>query len=324
MNNHVIANRLIAAAIRAISDKFRIFVLLLLLVSANQWVFAAGHGDVIILNSDLSVLKYRLAQSTFESSYPGKTVSFDLGDGNFSMTAEFEKSLRDTKSDIIYAIGSKAYNVAQNIFANRKIIFSSIINWQRFEVTPSSYGIANELPAGMQLTIYRYFFPQIKKIGIIYSELYNKEWLESAVEAGRELNIDIIGETISKTDGLLPALNKILPQVDALWLISEPLALSSPKSVSEILELSNAFKKPVFAYREVFADLGATLAISADIPTMARQAAEIAIKLATGSAIENRVLHPAGSQIILNKQKIGAYGIELNAEAMDSVNRIIE
>ena len=34
-----------------------------------------------------------------------------------------------------------------------------------------------ELPPGMQLMMSRYFFPNVSKIGVLYSEKYNKEWL---------------------------------------------------------------------------------------------------------------------------------------------------
>jgi hypothetical protein len=39
--------------------------------------------------------------------------------------------------------------------------------------------------------------------------------------------------------------------------------------------------------------------------------------------IEEKVQHPAGSHIILNMKKVEEYGLNLNIEALDSVNEIV-
>ena len=88
--------------------------------------------------------------------------------------------LYDEYPDLIYCIGTKAYLIAQKFVSERNIVFSSIINWQRLPVTEKTYGVSNELHPGMQMTMYRYVFPAVKRIGVLYSKSFNREWLRDA------------------------------------------------------------------------------------------------------------------------------------------------
>lgn len=128
-------------------------------------------------------------------------------------------------------------------------------------MTRYTYGISNELPPGMQLTLYRYFFPDISRIGILYNQKYNKEWLETAIQATGQIGIEIVGKTVDQPKEVESALKELLPMVDALWLISDPIAISNEEAVRAIFKQTDTMKTPVFAYSEVFANYGAVMMI---------------------------------------------------------------
>lgn len=284
---------------------------------------AEKSSNILILNSNMATDKYALAQREFKSHAPGKKQEIDLG-GNKGIVKEIKGTIRKIKPDIIYCIGSKAYLLAHKVAKNKNIIFSSAINWRRLPMGRNTYGISSELPSGMQLMMYRYFFQDIKKIGVIYSKKFNKEWLKGAVKDGRDVGIEIIGKSIKKPADLDSALRELLPKVDVLWLTSDPIVLSTRESVSEIFKQTDSMNKPVFAYSEIFASFGAVLVISADVATVGMQAAGLADDLLADNKILERVSNPAGSHITLNMKKVKKYGINLNVEALDSVNRIIK
>lgn len=285
--------------------------------------FSNKNGKILILNSDMAVEQYVLAQSKFKSLSASKIIDeIDLGSKSID-EAGIKSTIFEKNPDIIYCIGTKAYMLAHKLSKNKKIIFSSAINWRRLPMGKNTYGISYELLSGMQLMMYRYFFPELKKIGVIYSK-YNKEWLKGAVKDGRNTGIDIIGKQVKKPADIARALKELLPGVDALWLTSDPVVISSEELVAEIFKQTRSLKKPVFAYSEIFARLGALLIISADVPTMGMQAAGLADDLLAGHEIPERVVNPAGSHITLNMKKVKEYGVDLNKEAMDSVNRIIQ
>jgi putative ABC transport system substrate-binding protein len=176
----------------------------------------------------------------------------------------------------------------------------------------------------MQLMMYRYLFPEIKKIGVLYNEQYNQEWLTAAIQAAHDMGMDLVGEQVSEDQNLSTAIEKLLTEVDALWLIADPLVMADRASVIEIFQQAEIRKKPVFTYNELFIDFGAILVISADIPTIGRQASAWVEELRNDETITERVSNPIGSYIILNMKKIKEYQIRLNKEALGSVNQIIE
>jgi putative ABC transport system substrate-binding protein len=305
----------------------RLLFLALFLVISPTNALADGKPKVLVLNSDSKVQKYTFTNNTFKSKLKSKLnykiAEIDMS-GNNVNESSIKKTISNFKPDVIYCIGARAYLTAHKLAKNRAIVFSSALNWKRLPISKNTYGVANELPTGMQLMIYRYFFPTINKIGVVYSKSFNKEWLKSAKKAANEIGVKIIGEPVGKPEEVGAALSRLLPKVDALWITPDPVVLSSTQAILQIFSQSNTLRKPVFAYNEVYARFGAVLVISADLATIGRQAAELTTKVVEHKKILSKIQDPAGSYITLNIIKVEKYGLDINLEAMDSVNRLIQ
>jgi len=191
-------------------------------------------------------------------------------------------------------------------------------------MTKKTYGVSNELHTGMQITLFRYIFPGVKKIGVLYNERYNSQWFNKTKEEAKEMGVEIMGRAVSKNEQTVSALKELLPEIDALWLISDPVIMSDKKIVMEVFKECDAKKVPVFSYHDVFVDYGAILMVSVDNPTIGRQAAGIAMEVLSVGKMEEKVQSPAGSQIILNLKKVKEYSLHYNEEALGAVNQIIE
>ncbi len=302
---------------------FGTLILVLLALFFSSTLIAREHDNILILNSDVSINKYSLANSEFKSKVSNLIGEIDLG-SKWLNKKNIENKILEIDPDIIYCIGSKAYQTAYKVGKDKNLIFSLIINWYRLPVGKNTYGISNELPQGMQLMMYRYFFPDINKIGVLYSKDYNEEWFDIAVESAEEMDVYIIGRSVNKPGEIKSALKKLLPKVDALWLIPDPIVIDNIDSAKMIFDISEAAGKPILAYDKAFANLGASFVMFADISTIGKQAAIIVNDIQTGQEISNSIQDPAGSYIILNMKKVREYGTKLNIEALDSVNEIIE
>lgn len=284
---------------------------------------AAVKAKVLIINSNVSVENYSNVQSKFTSSLAEKII-YEIDQKGGQIEESTVKNIISGKDpDIIFCIGSRAFKSAHKFSKNKKIVFSSVINWQRLPIGKITYGVSYELPTGMQVMMYRYFFPKIQKVGVLYSKKFSKGWIKSAVKEGKNVGIDVIGKALKGPEDLDAALKDLLPKVDALWLTSDPIVLANKESVMKIIKQCNDLKKPVLAYNDSFVEYGAAMSISADISIMGWQAAQIVDDLIAGTKPDKRVLNPGGTYITLNPKKIEEYGIDFNEEAMDSVNRII-
>ncbi len=276
---------------------------------------------VVILNSDNSIEKYSRNQAAFCEALAAPTLDIDLGDRSLD-ERKVQEILARENPDIVYCIGSRALQLARTMVSGKKLVFSSVINWRRLGLDKGAFGVSNEMPPGAQLTLFRMFFPDIRKIGVLYSEAYNREWFASAARAASEVGVRLVGKTVQKDPQ--KALETIIGEVDAIWLIADPVILSEQQAVIRLFELAASRKKAVITYDEVFADLGPALIISVDAPTIGRQAAGLARRLVSRERVEERIQNPAGSSVTLNLKKVAEFGLHLNMEALDSVDRIIQ
>ncbi len=175
----------------------------------------------------------------------------------------------------------------------------------------------------MQSTYFRYFFPDLQRIGILYSRAHNQEWAQEAIAAGREVGLQMIAVEIERPRDASRALADLLPRIDALWLIPDPVVLSTAQSAQELFDRARAAKKPILTYHAAFVDLGACFVISPDTPTIGRQAALLVKDLAQAKTLPKEFQNPAGSEIVLNLRQAREHGVRVNEDALANVNRII-
>ncbi|MBF0101174.1 MAG: hypothetical protein HQK77_09730 [Desulfobacterales bacterium] len=304
----------------------KLYLLLLLFFIVNSHstaVHAETKKKILVINSDSAVETYRVVQDVFIQAINQPVIQIDLHDQSLKMS-DIEEKLYDIYPDISYCIGTKAYMISHQYIREKSIVFSSIINYLRLPMTANRYGISNEIHPEIQITLFHYIFPTIQKIGLLYSKEYTLQWYEKTVTEAQLLGIKIIGEVISSNDMINRSLNKLIPEIDAYWLISDPVIISQKEDILSILKRCDTEKKPVFSYHDIFIKYGATLIISVDHPTIGRQVAGISEKLLKGQSLEENIQWPAGSDIKKKKKKVKEYGLNINKEALGSVNKIIE
>jgi putative ABC transport system substrate-binding protein len=299
----------------------------LLILLSFLWVNTglAQSSKILIVNSDNAVYRYEKIASEFkkvlqQNGY--QWAEFNL-DTHADAEAELKQLIQQENPGLIYCIGTKAYLLAQNYAANRKLLFSAAINWRRLNIGEKTYGVANELSTAQEISLLRYFFPAVKTIGLFYNDKFSREYVETIKKDALALGINIINQSINDAQDMNDALNELLPKIDMFWIIPDPVVLSSKESVQQILQSARQQKKPVYAYSDVFIEQGAVLAISADIATIGRQSANLALMMDKDKVPAGTVQNPAGSTVTLNKCAVDALQLKFNQDALDSVNKIV-
>ncbi len=286
------------------------------------WLVAALHARaqqqrVWVLNSDRAVERYRVTHDAFKEAWGEATVDIDLG--RLRLDAfEVTRRTAATPAAAVYCIGSKAYIVATQLLPDRRIILSSAINWQRLPLVPDRAIVATEMGITAQLTLFRHFFPDVRRIGLICSRAYNSEWATAAQIATAKMNIRLEIRLVDQQAQAVAALEEVLPSVDAIWLVADPVVLADSDAARRLLSRAESAGVPVFTFSMALLEMGATLAIAPDDATIGRQAAEL-----LRGAAPHEILEPAGTSIGLNLRAINALGIRFNEKALDSVDRLI-
>jgi putative tryptophan/tyrosine transport system substrate-binding protein len=282
------------------------------------------HPIVMVLNSNPSIEKYRTVHNEFKDALGFPVIDVDISTEWMTKT-RLQNKILDESPDVIFCIGSQAYLMANEIDPEGNIIFSMAINWKRFDLGKNSKGISMELNPQLELFVFKYLFPDIKTIGMIYSEKFNREWVDLAVNSAKSMDINLEVVSIDEVTQPLDSLKRISDSIDAFWVIHDPLVLANKATVVDLFSFLNERKIPSFVYNKAFAGLGAALVISPDLPTIGRQGAQYVESLVLGSkATDESVQIPAGSHLSVNLKVVSDFALNFNEDGLHMVNEIID
>lgn len=282
--------------------------LVFLIILSLSTLFAQ---KVLVINSNSNINKYFEAQKAFSENFEQEFKTIDISNMSIKDIKEY---LYDEYPDMVYTIGSKAYQYANRFIPEKKIFFSSIVNYRRFKMDENRYGVSNEVHSGMKITLIKTMFPKIKRVGILYSS-YTKDIFREYKQIGKQIGIDIVGQNISDK-------YSFESDIDGYILISDPLLIKDENRLKTLFNKAKENKTPIFAYHELFINYGAILSISVDNPTVGRQ---IASMIKQKSSIKSeKIQKPMGTKLVLNKKVLDQYGIEYNNSILSIINKVVE
>jgi len=294
----------------------------------NTAVPAVSH--ILVVNTNNDIERYRVAATEFVKTVSAgseigvKVDTINLGGDNHPVDT-LQDLFNANQYSGVYCIGAKALGSVDYINPDMPVVFSSVLNWRRFIDQARYYGVASEVAPAAQLTWFKYFFPEIKTIGVLYSQ-DNKKLVQDAAVSAANLSLMLVTEALDSSSKVVSRVQTLLTKVDALWLVSDPLVLATMDSARSVFKLADKQGIPVFAYDTLFVDMGAVLSITTDLPTTGRQAALMMQNALRGNSRQDNdtsVQFPAGSSITLNLDKVRQYNLLLNEDALDSVSQIV-
>jgi putative ABC transport system substrate-binding protein len=277
---------------------------------------------VLVINSNDKIEKYNESYLAFKEDYEGVFNTIVVSNMKSRDIKEF---LYDEYPDVIYTIGSKAYQYANFYIPEKIIFFSSIVNWKRLpsSTNENRFGVSHELHSEMQLTLIKTAFPTIEKIGIVYSK-YTEELVKEVEKSGKSLDIKVEKHRIFEGTSNIEEFKSFINKTDAVMIIPEPTLLRKENLLKEILTFLQENKKPILAYHQLFLDYGAVLIVSADNPTTGRQISTMINGFSDEFEDVDKVQYPAGTKIIFNKKEADRIGLDYSQSVLYISNEVVE
>lgn len=272
--------------------------------------------SILVMNSNAKVERYKSMENAF-SKHLGK--DFKRIDIAAMSNGQIKEYLYDEYPDIVYAIGTKAYQYAVKYVPEKKIFFSSIVNYKRLKMGKRRFGVSNELHTGMKVTLIKSLLDRTKTISMVYSQ-YTKSVYERFKEEAKYVGINVIGEKIDKNSVVDVAK---LQGADAFILIADPLFIKSKKRVTEVLSTLKKAGTPIIAYHPLYLEYGAVLILSIDIPTVGRQVAAMVRSCMNGHTF-TPIQMPVGTKVIFNEGLAKKIKLHYNKSALGVVNKVIK
>ena len=270
---------------------------------------------LLIMNSNAKVERYASMEKAF-TKHINNIHRIDISKMSSSQIKEY---LYANYPDIIYTIGTKAYQYAVKYVPEKKIFFSSIVNYKRFNMGNKRFGVANELHTGMKVTLIKSLLNHTKTIGFLYSR-YTKDIYESFKEEAKYVGMEVIGQKIDK-DTIFDI--QKLKNADIFVMIADPIMLKDEKKVQNLYKVLKEDNKPVVAYHPLYLKYGAVLILSVDIPTVGRQVAAMVHAEMSGT-LTSPIQMPIGSKVIFNEGLAKRMKLHYDKAALSVVNKVIK
>lgn len=241
-----------------------------------------GAYEIAILKS-ANVAAYNQAVVGFKSSMPPDTifVEYDLkGDPNMGRT--YASKIRASGADLVLAVGSKAATAARLEILDIPVIYSMVLHPTKYDLkAPNMVGVTTKPMIGQQLGTLRTIMPNLKRIGYLYDPNKTPPLPAETIAHARQFGITFVERQVRSTEEVPPALRELLPDIDALWLLSDSTVLTE-ESFSFLLRAAFDRRIPVIGFDPEFSRRGALISFWIDPADIGREAASIAHTILIG------------------------------------------
>lgn len=314
-------HRLTTIAGRVISQRFRCLVhsvtLRTILALLTTLAIVSLHTplsaqEVAILKS-ADIAPYNEAVTGFKASMPNTARFLEYNmKGDTAHGRKLARKIRASNATVVLAVGLKAAMVAKLEIIDTPVIFSMVLNPEKYALTvPNMIGISLEVPLTQQLDTLRAMLPRLKRIGLLYDPKKTAPLLRRTIAQAKKLGITIVERTVKNQKQVPQALRILLPDIDALWLTPDSTVLTED-SFSFLLGTALDQHVPVIGFSSEFARSGALLSLSVNYMDIGHQAGQLAQEILAGKTIPSpNLLPPDRQRIALNLKTAKFLGITI-------------
>jgi methyl-accepting chemotaxis protein len=226
---------------------------------------AAARGEVVML-AQRDVPQYAQVAAAFQKVNPQARV-VNVGDGMLVVH----------DSDVIVAIGSKAFELARAQPGSAAIVAAAVLSPQPGGSHPIT-AVPMESRAADALDALRALAPDARKVLALHPPGDSPMLAEArAATRGRGLAVEF--RALSDLSGLEASLRELLQGQQALWLLPDP-RLARPEVAKFLVATCLDRKLPLIGFLAGMAQVGALVAVATDFDAIGREAARLASDLA--------------------------------------------
>lgn len=226
----------------------------------------------------------------------GKNLRLQIqsAQGNPAMAAQIAQKFVSDGADILVALGTTAAQSAKSAARGSKtiVVFSSITDPVSAKLVKSREkpdegvtGVSNFVSAEPRFEFFKTLLPNLRSVGVVYNpgDANSIAILKEMETAATKMEIDLKTAVASKTGEVLSAVQKLAPEVDALFVNNDNTALAAFESV---VRAGNLARTPVFVSDVDVIDQGALAAMGPDQYELGLQTAEMIVKIIKNSTAD--------------------------------------
>lgn len=264
------------------------------------WATASAQAaPVLILKSREGALYEPVVQSLINEL---KRKAPDLNPPIFSLTGnktdtEIVRNLLERKPRVIVAIGTDAAlqlkQHTQSLPDSQRpiVVFTMVLDPVALGLVPSAeqsdpyfVGVALIVRPQRQFRALLDVAPQVKRIGVVYNpnDATSARLIQQAQDDAEKLSIQLVEAPATKPEEVPQALSTLRDQIDAFWLIPDPVC-AAPQPFQQIQAFVSELRLPLVAFSDTYVRRGALMAVGPDLAEQGVLAAELVSQILNGA-----------------------------------------
>ena len=210
-----------------------------------------------------------------------------------------------------------AYSVSMD--TEIPVVFTAVTDPLAAELTEGNItGTSDKLPVEAQLKLIRAMMPDSKNIGILFttSEVNSISAIEEYKDLAPKYGFNIVDMGINTTTDIPQALDKLLPQVDALTNLTDNTVVAS---LPLLLDRAGEKNIPIFGSEIEQVRLGSIASEGIEYIELGKQTARMAAQILRGekTAKDMEFETIAESSLYINQEAMDNFGLTLPQEMID-------
>ena len=140
-------------------------------------------------------------------------------------TAEAQAAdLKKQNPDVIISIGALATLAATTHFPKKKIIFTTVLNLEKYNFTKNKNvcGISLQIPLENSFTQFKMLAAKAKNVGVFYNPANTSDLMNKAKVLLPKLGMKLAPIAVNSPDQVSEWLKKLSNQIDSLWMLPDP------------------------------------------------------------------------------------------------------
>jgi putative ABC transport system substrate-binding protein len=233
--------------------------------------------------------------------------------------AEGTEKILAKSPDIVITVGTSGLKKLKEI-TTLPLIYAMAVPSEALSCQAANIsGVSMDLSPASHLAAMRNFFPEKKRIGVVYDPRNTGAFIEDALKVARAAGLELISQQIHDPSKLSAALSALQNRIDIFWMLPDPTVVTA-ENVDLLLRFSFQETVPIFTFSRKYVEMGAVASMDVDPYDIGVQVGEMANRVKAGSgSIREYARTP---RITVNRNIAGKMGFKITEEMVRKVRRI--
>lgn len=267
----------------------------------------------------------------------GKNIKIDYqnANGNMPTQQQIAKKFVGEGVDVIVPITTPTSQAMAAATKTIPIVFATVTDPVKAKLIPqykhpggNVTGVSDAAPIEAQLKLFKEIVPKLKTLGFVYNPGLDssKATLAWVKEQGKKLGISVVEAAAPTTNEVIPATNKLVGKVDAIYVPNDTTVVAALETV---VKIGKETKTPVFTGETRGVGRGAIASVGLNYTQVGMLAGHMVAEVLNGKKpgdIDAVIAYEKipDNVVVVNKASAAAMGVTIPADVLKRASKVIQ